>query len=62
LALIARDAPAQVIAYGNAKSDLPHLRLAQQGFLINASAQALRGEPATIQALRWSTRAVSGRR
>jgi phosphatidylglycerophosphatase C len=56
-ALIARDGPQRVVAYGNAGSDLPHLRLAQQGFLVNAPSRLLRGDAGTIQALRWSTRA-----
>jgi len=30
------------VAYGNAASDLPHLRLADQGILVNASARARR--------------------
>lgn len=57
-ALIARDAPRRVVAYGNASSDLPHLRLAQQGFLVNAPSRLLRGGDGAIQALRWSKRAV----
>jgi phosphatidylglycerophosphatase C len=55
-ALIARDGPRRVIAYGNAGSDLPHLRLASQGFLINAPARLLRGDAGAVQPLRWSTR------
>ncbi len=55
VALIGRDAPVQVVAYGNAGSDLPHLRLAQAGYLVNAPARLLRGESATIRPLRWST-------
>ncbi len=55
-ALIARDGPGRVVAYGNAGSDLPHLRLASQGFLVNAPARLLRGG-GTVQALRWSSRA-----
>jgi len=56
-ALIARDAPTHVVAYGNAASDLPHLRLASQGFLVNAPARLLRGSEGSVQALRWSVRA-----
>jgi HAD superfamily hydrolase (TIGR01490 family) len=56
-ALIARDAPTRVVAYGNAASDLPHLRLASQGFLVNAPARLLRGSEGSVQALRWSVRA-----
>lgn len=58
-ALITRDAPQRVVAYGNAGSDLPHLRLAQQGFLVNAPARLLRGGSGAIQPLRWSTRGGS---
>jgi HAD superfamily hydrolase (TIGR01490 family) len=61
-ALIARDAPQWVVAYGNAGSDLPHLRLAQQGFLVNAPARLLRGGDGAIQRLRWSSRATVYRR
>jgi phosphatidylglycerophosphatase C len=57
-ALIARERPQCVIAYGNAGSDLPHLRLAQQAFLVNARPGLLRGSEDTIQPLRWSTRAA----
>ena len=56
-ALIARDGPRRVVAYGNASSDMPHLRLASQGFLVNAPARVLRGGGGTVQALRWSIRA-----
>jgi phosphatidylglycerophosphatase C len=58
-ALLARDAPQRVVAYGNAGSDLPHLRLAQQGFLVNAPSRLLRGSDGTIRALRWRTRAAA---
>jgi phosphatidylglycerophosphatase C len=53
-ALIARDAPERVVAYGNAASDLPHLRLAQQGYLVNAPVRLLRAGDGRIQALHWS--------
>jgi phosphatidylglycerophosphatase C len=59
-ALIRRDAPQRVVAYGNAASDLPHLRLAQQGFLVNVPARLLRGGDGAIRALRWSSRAAAG--
>ena len=39
-ALRERHAGLQTVAYGNSFSDLPHLRLASQGVLVNGSAQA----------------------
>jgi phosphatidylglycerophosphatase C len=54
-ALIARERPSQVYAYGNSRSDLPHMRLAQQGYLINGPARLLQSSPG-IQALHWSQR------
>ena len=54
-ALIAREAPARVYAYGNSGSDLPHLRLVQHGYLINGPRRLLASSP-NIQALHWSQR------
>ena len=54
-ALLARDHPAAVYAYGNSRADLPHLRLASQGFFVNGPARLPQASPA-IQALRWSQR------
>jgi HAD superfamily hydrolase (TIGR01490 family) len=51
-ALIARERPRRVYAYGNAASDLPHLRLAQEACLVNAPARLLRTD-AAIRPLRW---------
>jgi HAD superfamily hydrolase (TIGR01490 family) len=50
-ALIERQRPAHVYAYGNSRSDLWHLRLAQQGYLVNSRA-SLQGSPG-VQRLRW---------
>ena len=54
-ALIAREAPARIYAYGNSGSDLPHLRLAQQGYLVNAPVRLLASNPG-IRALHWCQR------
>lgn len=52
-AVIARDAPDSVYAYGNSASDLPHMQLAQQSYLINARwYRRLRLAP-SVQPLRW---------
>jgi phosphatidylglycerophosphatase C len=52
-ALIVRDRPASVAAYGNSRDDLLHLRLAQRGFFINGSSGLLQSSPG-VTALRWS--------
>ena len=51
-ALLARDHPSQVYAYGNSRADLPHMRLAQHGYFINGPARLLQSSPG-IQALHW---------
>jgi phosphatidylglycerophosphatase C len=56
-ALIARDAPGHIYAYGNSGSDLAHLRLAQSAFLVNGPARARREAGPGVVALRWSQRA-----
>jgi phosphatidylglycerophosphatase C len=40
VALKERHAGLRTVAYGNSYSDLPHLRLADQGYLVNGSAKA----------------------
>jgi phosphoserine phosphatase len=43
-----------IIAYGNAASDLEHLRLADRAVLVNGSARARRGAAAAgICAVTW---------
>ena len=54
-ALMARERPRVLYAYGNSGADLPHLRLAQQGFLVNGPARLI-GAAANIRALSWSER------
>ncbi len=52
-ALLARSPDSRLYAYGNSGADLPHLRLAQQAWLVNGPARLI-GPDATIQPLRWT--------
>lgn len=52
-ALIARERPGRIYAYGNSRSDLSHMQLAQQAYFINGR-QSLLKTSSGIQALRWS--------
>lgn len=54
-ALIARESPRRLYAYGNSGSDLPHLRLASHGYLVNGPTRLI-GSGSTIEALRWRQR------
>jgi len=51
-AVLERDAPAAVSAYGNSRGDLPHLRLAQSAYLINGG-PFVRTDASAVQCLRW---------
>jgi phosphatidylglycerophosphatase C len=51
-ALLERDAPSAVSAYGNSRGDLPHLRLAQAAYLINGGPWVHTDTPA-VQRLHW---------
>jgi HAD superfamily hydrolase (TIGR01490 family) len=53
-ALIARQAPQRIYAYGNSGADLPHLALAQYAYLVNPGARLRRAAGPGIQVLRWS--------
>jgi phosphatidylglycerophosphatase C len=56
-ALRARYPGTEMVAYGNAASDLPHLRLVERGVLVNGSAAARRGaERSGITCLDWASR------
>lgn len=61
--VLARDAPERVYAYGNAGSDLLHMALAHEAFLINGPA-GLTGAPRAgaaigqLRALTWQQRAA----
>jgi len=59
--VMARDAPDKIYAYGNSGSDLPHMTLAHEAFLVNAPARLTRTPSATLRALRWQQRAVTSR-
>jgi phosphatidylglycerophosphatase C len=57
-ALIAREPPQRLYAYGNSGSDLPHMRLASQAYLVNGPARRI-GSSVTIAALHWTQRGVA---
>jgi phosphatidylglycerophosphatase C len=50
-AVIARDAPGRICAYGDSRADLAHMQLVQEAYLINMSARP--SEPANVQLLHW---------
>jgi phosphatidylglycerophosphatase C len=53
-ALRARHPGLSVVAYGNAASDLPHLRLAERGVLVNGSRDARRqASAAAVSCVTW---------
>jgi phosphatidylglycerophosphatase C len=52
-ALIARDAPGRVYAYGDSRADLAHMQLVQEAYLINASPQLAERQAAQVQAIHW---------
>jgi phosphatidylglycerophosphatase C len=52
-ALIERLRPGRVYAYGNSRSDLPHMRLADEAWFINGRRSALGAEAVPIRPLRW---------
>ena len=52
-ALVARDTPARIYAYGDSGADLVHMQLAQQGYLINASPGLARRRGPHVQLLQW---------
>lgn len=51
-ALIERERPAHVYAYGNSAADVPHLLLAQEGYLVNAPRRL--PIPAALRRVNWS--------
>lgn len=52
-AVIARDGPARVYAYGNSAADLIHMQLADESCLVNYHGRRLPLEPAGLQRVRW---------
>jgi phosphatidylglycerophosphatase C len=59
--VLARDAPDRIYAYGNSSSDLAHMALAHQAFLVNAPARLTRVPSTQLRALRWQQRAVTSK-
>jgi hypothetical protein len=57
--VLARDAPERVYAYGNAASDLDHMVLAQEAYLVNGPAHLTRSSNPQLQAVQWQQRAQS---
>jgi len=53
-AVIARDAPGRVYAYGDSRSDLAHMQLAQEAYLINASTRLAAQLPPHVEAVQWT--------
>lgn len=51
--LIERERPSRVYAYGNSAADVPHLLLADEGYLINAPSRL---SESRLQRLRWHER------
>jgi phosphatidylglycerophosphatase C len=54
-AVIARDAPGRVYAYGDSRADLAHMQLVQEAFLINAAPRVSRHAGPQVRALQWRT-------
>ena len=52
-ALIARDAPGRVYAYGDSRADLAHMQLVQEAYLVNASPRVPERHGGNVQLLHW---------
>jgi phosphatidylglycerophosphatase C len=52
-ALLAREKPDRIYAYGNSRSDLAHMVLAHEAFLVNGPSQPNTLHGAQLQMLRW---------
>jgi HAD superfamily hydrolase (TIGR01490 family) len=57
-ALLAREPAQQLYAYGNSGSDLAHMRLASQAYLVNGPNRLI-GPSGTIEALHWTQRGAA---
>jgi phosphatidylglycerophosphatase C len=55
-ALIARDAPGRVYAYGDSRADLAHMQLVQEAYLVNASPRLAGRLAPQVQAIHWHQR------
>jgi phosphatidylglycerophosphatase C len=53
-ALIARDAPGRVYAYGDSAADLAHMQLVQQAYLVNPSSRLAARLAPPVQAIQWN--------
>jgi phosphatidylglycerophosphatase C len=61
-AVIARDAPGRVCAYGDSRVDLLHMQLVQEAYLINASPRLAALQAAHVQLRHWhQPGGISGR-
>jgi phosphatidylglycerophosphatase C len=52
-AVIARDAPGRVYAYGDSRADLAHMQLVQEAYLVNLPGRLAERQGAHVQALHW---------
>jgi phosphatidylglycerophosphatase C len=57
-AVIARDAPGRIYAYGDSRADLAHMQLAQEAYVINAPALVGSQSSPHVQAVLWRTPAA----
>jgi phosphatidylglycerophosphatase C len=57
-AVLARSPPARIYAYGNSHSDLSHMALANEAYLINAPLPPRSALSAHVQLRRWQQRPV----
>jgi phosphatidylglycerophosphatase C len=53
-AVIARDAPGRVYAYGDSRADLAHMQLVQQAYLVNPSSRLAARLAPHVQAIQWN--------
>jgi phosphatidylglycerophosphatase C len=58
-AVLARATPSRIYAYGDSGSDLVHMALAQEAYLINAPQRLTPAGDERLRALRWGQRATS---
>jgi phosphatidylglycerophosphatase C len=54
-AVIARDAPGRVYAYGDSRADLAHMQLVQEAYLINAAPRVSRHAGPQVRSFQWRT-------
>lgn len=53
VAVIARDAPGRICAYGDSRADLVHMQLVQEAFLVNASPRLIERQGGHVQIVQW---------